>query len=214
MRELHGYHGEHRRHARHAGDAIHGRNATADAHIGRAPDAPARDSPERTAQDALKLEMLTNPEARKAAFLKNQRKIEAAESEYAARHAKSRPDDRDRPQPEAKRPHSQHELQERSPEHAPPETRDRPASKFEQRERSPEVQREDGRKPQRRWLPHADVVKAVTDVGTFATTIAVALGGASAKWEAVAATGAAAVVSNIIWANRRRKDKDGDRPEG
>ena len=58
------------------------------------------------------------------------------------------------------------------------------------------------------------MVKAVTDVGTFVTTIAVALGDASAKWEAVAATGAAAVVSNIIWANSRRKDKHGDRPEG
>jgi hypothetical protein len=61
MRELHGHHGEHRRHGRHAGDAVHGRDATADAHIGRAPDAPARDSPERAARDALKLEMLTNP---------------------------------------------------------------------------------------------------------------------------------------------------------
>jgi hypothetical protein len=57
------------------------------------------------------------------------------------------------------------------------------------------------------------MVKAVTDVGTFATAVAVALGDASARWEAVAAAGGAAVVSNIIWGNRRWRDRHGDRPE-
>ncbi len=195
MRELHGYHGEHRRHARDA-------PAPADN-----PATRAHDGSRHAAQDAIKLRMLLDPEARKAARLNYQRKAEAAEADYAVRHAWPAPGDRPRT-PDQRSP------REPRPQHAPPEPRDQPASRFDQRERPPEVQREDGRKHQRSWLPRADMVKAVTDVGTFVTTIAVALGDASAKWEAVAATGAAAVVSNIIWANSRRKDKHGDRPEG
>ena len=186
MRELHGYHGEHRRHARDA-------HAPADN-----PATRAHDGPKHAAHDSLKLRMLLDPEARKAARLEYQQKVEAAEDEYAASCVKPKPGSQGEPRPE----------------HVSPETRDKPSSKFDERERPPEVQREDGRKPQRSWLPRADMVKAVTDVSTFVTTIAVALGDASAKWEAVAATGAAAVVSNIIWANRRRKDEHGDRPEG
>jgi hypothetical protein len=52
-------------------------------------------------------------------------------------------------------------------------------------------------------------VGAISDVGMLATTIAVVLGDASAKWDAVAAGTVTAVVSNVAWANRRWKEKHG-----
>jgi hypothetical protein len=84
MRELHGWHerGDHGRHARDA-------HAPAD---GRA--ARVHDGPRHAADSSLKLRMLLDPEARKAARLDYQKKVEAAEAEYAARHARPKPSDR------------------------------------------------------------------------------------------------------------------------
>jgi hypothetical protein len=107
MRELHGYHGEHRRHAH---------DAAADTPVTR-----AHDGPKHAAHDSLKQRMLLDPEARKAEHLKYRQKVEAAEAEYAARHAKPKTGDQSRA-PEQLRP------QEEKPEHASPETRDKPAA--------------------------------------------------------------------------------------
>jgi hypothetical protein len=156
-----------------------------------APDAAA-DAPVTRAHDAPKYEVLRDPDVRKAEFFKYQKIVEAAEAKYAAEQLKPK---------------------EAQPEHAPPETRDKPTRKLTEKWDSPESQREERRKPERSWLPRADMVKAISDIGMLATTVAVALGDAAAKWDAVAACAATAVVSNVAWANRRWKEKHGDRPE-
>lgn len=84
MRELHAWHGEHRYHGEHRRQ-VHDAAAATDApgKHGRGHDATNHE-----ARDALKLKMLLDPEARKAERLKYQQKVEAAEAEYTARHAK------------------------------------------------------------------------------------------------------------------------------
>ena len=123
---------------------------------------------------------------------------------------------------EAKHAAGQPKPQESKPEHAPPETREHAAKDRETKAALAEVDERTARlpvqaakkeKPERSWLPRADMVKAISDIGMLATAIAVALGDASAKWDAVAAGAVAAVVSNVAWANRRWKEKHGDRPE-
>src|ERR1700761_1780292 len=195
MRELHGYHGEHRRHA-------HDATPATDTPVTR-----AHDGPKHAAHDSLKQRMLLDPEARKAEHLKYRQKVETAEAEYAARHAKPKPGDQARA-PEQLKP------QEEKPEHASPETRDKPTAKIAQRREPDEQQELKQAKSERSWLPRADIVKAISDIGMLGTAIAVALGDASARWDAVAAAGATAVVSNVAWANRLRKEKHGDRSEG
>jgi hypothetical protein len=106
MRELHGYHGEHRRHAH---------DAATDA-----PATRAHDGPKHASHDSPKLRMLLDPEARKTERLKYQQKVEAAESEYAGKHAKPKLADQGRA-PE------QFKSQEQKPRDAPPGTRDQPA---------------------------------------------------------------------------------------
>ena len=135
MRELHGWHerGDHGRHAR---------GAPADGHAAR-----VHDGPRHAADNSLKLRMLLDPEARKAARLDYQKKVEAVEAEYAARHAKPKPNDRGGDQgraPERPRP------QEPKPEHAAPETRDKPATGIAKRRLEESVQAPDvaaGEKP-------------------------------------------------------------------
>lgn len=109
MRELHGWHGDHGRHARDG-------HAAADHPVTR-----AHDGPKHAAHDSPKLRMLLDPDARKAERLKYQQKVEAAEADYVARHAKPTPGDQAR-LPEQRKP------QEPKPEHAPPETRDKPVT--------------------------------------------------------------------------------------
>jgi hypothetical protein len=170
------------------------------------PRTPPRRAPtmrrSHAAHDSLKLKMLLDPEARKAEFLKYQKAVGAYEARHAAGQGKP---------------------QEAKPEHASLETREHAIKDRETRAALAEVDVRTARlpdqaakkqKPERPWLPRADMVKAVSDIGLVATTVAVALGDASAKWDAVAAGAVTAIVSNITWANRRWKEKHGDRPEG
>lgn len=194
MRELHGYHGEHARHARDP-------HAPADN-----PATRAHDHPKHAARDSLKPRMLLDPEARKAARLDYQRKVEAAEAEYAARHARPGPGDQPRP-PHQRRP------QQPKPEHAPPESRDQPAAKIAGREKPPGRQREEGRTPERPRLPKTDTVDMLARNGLAVASVAVAFNLLPDSWEKVAASAAAAVIGNVAWANRRWKERHGNRPE-
>lgn len=54
----------------------------------------AHDGSRHAARDSLKLRMLLDPEARKAARLDYQKKVDAAQAEYTARHARPKPDSR------------------------------------------------------------------------------------------------------------------------
>jgi len=181
MREVHGRHEARRDPHRHAHDALEATDA---------PPARAHDGPKHAAHDAPKFKMLLDPELRKAEHLRHRKTVEAYEAKHAA---------------------GQRKPQEANPEHTPPETRDKPTSKLADKWDPQESQREERRRPERSWLPRADMVKAVSDIGMLATAFAVALGDASAKWDAVAASAVTAVVSNVAWANRRWKEKHGDR---
>ena len=68
MRELRGWHGDL---GRHAGDAAWARGSSTDSHAKH-----AADSPKHAANDALKLKILTNPEARKAEFFRYQKIVQ------------------------------------------------------------------------------------------------------------------------------------------
>jgi hypothetical protein len=193
MRELHGHHGEHRRHGR-------------DAPALTDPAVRAHDGPKHAAQDAVKLSMLTDPTLRMAERLRYARKVEARNAEYAARHAKSQDGDQARA-PERPRP------QEPRPEHVSPESPDKPAGKIDARTKSPEHQEQKQGKPERSRLPKADTVQMVSGNIFAIATGAVALGLLPDSWEKVAAGIATAVIGNITWANRRWKDKHGNRPE-
>jgi len=160
--------------------------------IADAPGRHARDAPKHAGHDSLKLRMLLDPEARTAEHLRHRKAVEA----YEARHATGHPGP-----------------QEAKQEQVPPESRDTLTSRLAKKWDSPESQQEERRRPERSWLPRADMVKAVSDSGILVTTIAVALGVASARWDAVAVGAATAVVSNVAWANRRWKEKHGHRPE-
>ena len=162
----------------------HARDAAADA-----PGKHARDQ----AHGPRKFEILSDPEARKAEHLKYRKTVEAYEPKHAAGQLKP---------------------QEANPEHAPPETRDKPTSRIAKRREPTEQQELKQARPQRSWVPRADMVQAISNIGMVATSIAVALNDVPAKWEAVAASGVAAVVANVAWANRRWKEKHGDRSEG
>jgi hypothetical protein len=194
MRELHGWHGDHGRHARDA-------HAPADNRTPR-----AHDSPKHASHDAPKLRILLDPEFRKAERLKYQQKVEAAEAEYAARHAKPKANDQS---------HTPEQLksQQPKPEHTPPETRDKPASKLAAKWDAPESQREERRRPERSRLPRADTVQMLTGNGLAVVSIAAAFNLLPDSWEKVAASVVAAVVGNVAWGNRRWKDKHGNRPE-
>jgi hypothetical protein len=187
MRELHGWHEAERHPHRHARDA--------------AADAPGKHARDH-ARSPRKFEILGDSAARIAESLRYQKIVREYEAKHAAGKLKPR---------------------EAKSEHAPPEARERPSVDRETKAALAEVDERTARLPdqatkkqklERPWLPRADMVKTISDIGILATTFAVALGGASAKWDAVAAGAVTAVVSNVAWANRRWKEKHGDRSEG
>jgi hypothetical protein len=192
MRELHGYHGEHRRNAH---------DAATDAPVTR-----AHDGPKHAAHDSLRQRMLLDPEARKAEHLKYRQKVEAAEAEYAARHAKPKPGDQARA-PEQLKP------QEPNQNTRFPETRDKPASRIDERTKEPEGQREDRRTPERSRLPRSDTAQMVAGYGIALASLADAVNILPGKWDAVLTGFLGAAVATVAWANRRWKEKHGHRPE-
>jgi hypothetical protein len=192
MRELHGYHGEHHRHTHDA-----------------ATDAPATrayDGPKHAAHDSLKQWMLLDPEARKAEHFKYRQQVEAAEAEYAARHAKPKAENQARASEQLK-------PQDPKPEHVSPETRDKPASRIDERTKALEGQREDRRTPERSRLPRSDTAQMVAGYGIALASLADAVNILPGKWDAVLTGFLGAVVATVAWANRRWKEKHGHRPE-
>lgn len=184
MRELHGSHEGRHRHAH---DEV--------------VDAPGKHAGDH-ARNQRKLEILSDPAARIAESLRLRKSVQEYEAKHASGHLKP---------------------QKAKPEHAHPETRERSSPDREIKAALAEVdnrtarlpdQAAKKRKPEHPWLPRADLAKAISDVGTFATAVTAALGGVPAKWDVVAVSGATAVVSNIALANRRWKEKHGDRSEG
>jgi hypothetical protein len=154
-------------------------------------DAPGKHARDH-AHNARKLEILSDPAARIAESLRLRKSVQEYEAKHAAGHLKP---------------------QEAKPEHARLETRDNPTSKLAKKWHPPENQREERRPPERSWSPRAERVRANSDIGLLVVAVAVAIGYAPAKWEAVAVCAANAVVSHVALANKRWKEKHGDRPE-
>ena len=209
MRELHGYHGEHRRdqhgeHSRHARDAAHvrdvahPRDGTSDA---RPKNAFESLTPE--AREALKLKMLTDPEARKAARLRQGKLVQEA---YNPKHAAE-----------------QLNPQKPKPELVPRETRERRTADRETKAALAEVDERTARlpdqaakkqKPERSWLPRADTFKMLGGNSLAIASIVVATDLIPDAWEKVGVSVVAAIAGNVTWANRRWKEKHGNRSEG
>jgi hypothetical protein len=196
MRELHGYHGEHRRHAHDAAAPTEasGRHARDRAH----------DAPKHASHDAPRFKILWDPEARKAEHLKYQQKVEAAEAEYAAKHAKPKPGDQVRV-PGQRKP------QEAKPEHALPETRDKPASAIGKRAIPEHREAHRQPRPERSRLPSNEAAQFVVSIGALASSVADAFGMIPARVDGIAAGTLAAVVAGVAWGNKRWKDRHGDR---
>jgi hypothetical protein len=194
MRELHGWHGDHGRYAR---------DAPADKPAARVHDSP------RHAKDALKLRMLLDPEARKAARLAYEEKVKAAEAEYAARHAKPEASDQARASDRLK-------PQEPKPEQALPGARDKPASRIADRDLPLRKEAEWRQKHERSWLPSNETSQVVVSIDALFTAINSSYHIVPGKVDGIAAAALGVVVAAVAWANKRWKDehKHGDRPEG
>lgn len=197
MRELHAAWHEHGGRHRRGHDAI----APVDAHVVR-----PHDTPKHEDRDSLKLKMLLDPEARKAARVKYEQKVEAVDADYVAKHTKPRASDQSQTT-EQLRP------QEAKPEHALPETRDKPVSRIAERRDPLESQREERRRPERPRLPSNEISQVVAGVGVTLSSVADALNVLPGRWDAVAASFLGAVVAGVAWGNKRWKDRHGNRPE-
>lgn len=170
-------------HGSHEGRHRHAHDATLDA-----PGKHARDH----GHNLRKLEIVSDSAARIAESLRLRKSVQEYEAKHAAAHPKP---------------------QEAKPEHAPLENRDKPTSQLAKKWHPPENQEAERRRPERSWPPRTERVRAISDVGLLATAVVVAIGYAPAKWEAVAVCAANAVVSHVALANKRWKEKHGDRPE-
>jgi hypothetical protein len=175
MRELHGYHGEHRRHAH---------DAAADTAVARAHDRP-------------KLQVLTDPEVRKAKNLQYRQQVEAGEAEYAAKHAKLQ---------EAK-------PQEAKAERKPLESKDRAADRIASRDLPEHKEVARKRKPERSWLPSNETSQVVASVDALFSVVNASYHIIPGRVDGIAAAALGVVVAGVAWANKRWKDKHGDRPE-
>lgn len=211
MRELHGYHGEHRRdqhseHSRHPLDAAHARDA-AQSRDGTADARPknAYEALTPKAREALKLKMLTDPEARKAARLSQGKLVREA---YNPRHAAEQPN------PQGPKPdHVPPETPERQRRTADRETNSALAEVDERTARLPD-QAAKKQKSERSWLPRADTFKMLGGNSLAIASIAVGTDLISDTWEKVGISVVAAIAGNVTWANRRWKEKHGNRSEG
>jgi hypothetical protein len=178
MREVHGWH-----EAKH--DPLrHARDAGADA-----PGKHARDH----AQDPRKLELLRDPAARKAEFLRYQKIVQTYEAKHAAAQLKPR---------------------EAKPEAAPPESRDKPASRIASRDLPEQKEAAWKRKRERSWLPSNETSGLVVSVDTLFTAVNASYHIVPGKIEGIAAAALGVVVAGVAWANKRWEDKHhGDRPK-
>ncbi|MGH3248660.1 MAG: hypothetical protein ACRDOI_20995 [Trebonia sp.] len=166
-----------------------------------APDAAA-DAPVTRARDAPKHEVLHDPEVRKAEFFKYHKIVEAAQAKYAAEQVKPREAQAERERPK---------IQERASE-----DRETKAALAEVDDRSAGLpaQAAKGRKPERSWLPSNETTQFAVSIGALGTTVSDALNIMPGKWDAVAASALAAVVTGVAWGNKRWKDRHGDRSQG
>jgi hypothetical protein len=176
--------GYHGEHRRHARDA----HTPADN-----PATRPHDAPKQAAHDSLKLKML-DPAARVAEQLRYRKVVDES---YKPNHAA-----------EQLRP------QEAKPEQAPPETRDKPARRIASRDLPEHKQETRKRKPERSWLPSNETSQVVVSLDALFTVINASYHVVPGKVDAIGAAALGVVVAGVAWANKRWKDRHGNRPEG
>lgn len=211
MRELHDWHerGDHGRHARDA-------HAPADGHAARAPEGPRH-----AAHNSPKLRMLLDPAARIAEQLRYGETVAGYSPKHAADQRK--PADRDVDQGVRQAQGSDRPRTSVTENRTPPEGRERRTPDRETRDALAEVDQRTARlpeqsakkqRPERSWLPRADTFKMLGGNSLALATIAVAAHLIPDTWERVGVTVVAAIAGNVTWANKRWKEKHGNRSEG
>lgn len=170
-------------HGRHVRDAP----APADAHVRHPPD-----SPKHAAQDALKRRMVTDPAFRVAEQLRYRKAVEAYEARDTAGQRKSN---------------------DARTEQATPEALDKPASDIAGRWEPVESQREKRPRPERSRLPTNETAQMMAGIGVALSSVADAINVLPGRWDAVGASFLGAAVAGVAWANKRWKDRNGNRPE-
>ena len=171
-------------HSRHARD---GADARADAF--RDPDAS-----HQHASDAghPRHEALHDAATRKAESQAYQRRVEV----YHARHAK---------------PPSASEVQAERP---PADLPDRPSSRIAARDMPEHKEAAGNRKRERPWLPSVEAGAIAVGVGNVYETVNAQYHFAPGRPDGIVVAVLGLLAAGAAWANKRWKDKNGDRPEG
>lgn len=150
------------------------------------------DTPIAHAHQSPNLEILRDREVRIAKHLEYQRIVKAAQVRDAAGQLT----------PEAAKP-----------EQAPLEARDSLRGKIAERREPIEEQKQKLLKPERSRLPSNETAQLIAGLGIAVSSVADAANVLPGRWEAVAGSVVGAAVASIAWANKRWKDKHGNRPE-
>jgi hypothetical protein len=161
------------------------------------------------------------------------RELHAAWHEHGGRHRRGHdaiaPADirlaraQDSPQPEARdspgtgdqrqAAPEQPRPQQAKPDHAPAEPRDKPAERIASRDLSEGKEEARRQKPERSWLPSNETSQVVVALDGLFTTVNASCHILPGKVDGIAAAALGVVVAGVAWANKRWKDKYGDRPE-
>jgi hypothetical protein len=166
-----------------------------DRHAGDGPDAGV-DAPARHARDAHqpRREEPFDAAARLAYTLEYRQRVDAVYAAYDAKHA---------------RPREAHVA-----DHVPAASADKPASRIADRELPEHKEAAWKRKPERSWLPSTEASQVAVSVDALFSVINASYHVIPGKIEGIAAAALGVVVAGVAWANKRWKDKHGDRPEG
>ena len=157
---------------------------------GTAADAPGRhvrDSHQPRREEAF------DAAARLACALEYRQRVDAVYAAYEAKHAKP---------------------QDARPDHALDVNADRPAARIADRELPEHKEGAWKRKQERSWLPSNEISQVAVSVDALFSVVNASYHVIPGKIEGIAAAALGVVVAGVAWANKRWKDKHGDRPEG
>jgi hypothetical protein len=93
------------------------------------------------------------------------------------------------------------------------ESAEKPASRIDSRAISEHKEEARRQKPERSWLPSNETTQVAVSVSTLFSIISNVYHIMPDKPDAIAAGALGVVLSGVAWANKRWKDKHGDRPE-
>lgn len=155
----------------------------------------AADVPRESVRDShqVRREEPFDAAARVAYALEYQRRVDAVYAAYEAKHAKP---------------------QDAQLEHVPADGADKPASRIAGRDLPEDKEAAWKRKPERSWLPSSETSQVAVSLDALFSVINASYHIIPGKIDGIAAASLGVVVAGVAWANKRWKDKHGDRPEG